>query len=61
MNDDGQYLSHSDAEPIGNKNKPLKKFGNAAKKPSPAKNLREQRGFSQPKLNGGNLNEAPQA
>ena len=47
MNDDGQYLSHSDAEPMSKK-KPIKKFGNPARNPSPVRQLKDQRGFVNP-------------
>lgn len=46
MNDDGQYLSHSDAEPKNSKKQHIKKFGNPGKHSSPVRQVKDQRGFA---------------
>lgn len=59
MNEDGQYLSHSDAEQVRQKKPHIKKFGNPGKIASPVRNhQKDQRGFANPgALGAANLSD----
>lgn len=61
MNDDGQYLSHSDAEPMHKKKQNVKKFGNPSMHSSPMRQMKDQRGFQNPGQQAANYSDAAQS